>query len=322
MRNRGNRSLAPLVAALATFSVIPSTLFAHGGEHHLDLDTVAGWWTFDPLVIMALAVSGILYAVGLRRLWRRAGRDHGIRSRQAAAFAAGWLTLFMALVSPLHRLGEILFSAHMLQHELLMLVAAPLLVLGRPIIPFLWALPGEMRTSAGNLTKKRWFSSVWDFISAPLAVWLILAVALWVWHLPSLYQATLRSDAIHALQHSSFLGSALLFWWAVIHGRYGRMGYGMAVLYVFTTAVHSSILGALLTFAPRLVYPVYSATAAQWGLSALEDQQLAGLYMWVPSGLVFTGIGLALFASWMKESERRARYATRSSSVVPREGEA
>src|SRR3954449_4876381 len=165
-------------------------LFLHAG-HHLDASTVLSWWTWDPFVILLLAVSGALYAVGLARLWRRAGVGQGIRRWEAGCFAAGWLALFVALVSPVDALGDILFSAHMAQHELLILVAAPLMVLGRPLAPFLWALPPAARDEVGHWTRGPAFAAAWRGLTAPLAVFLIHGRALGIWHLPSLYQATL-----------------------------------------------------------------------------------------------------------------------------------
>jgi cytochrome c oxidase assembly factor CtaG len=105
-----------------------------------------------------------------------------------------------------------------------------------------------------------------------------------------------------------FLGTALLFWWTLLHGRYGRMGYGVAVIYVFTTAVHTSILGALMTFAQNVWYPIYDGRTAAWHLTALQDQQIGGLVMWVPAGIVFILLGLALLAAWIGESDRRVAY--------------
>jgi cytochrome c oxidase assembly factor CtaG len=168
---------------------------------------------------------------------------------------------------------------------------------------------------AGRFAESPAVAAVWGFLTAPLAVWLIHGVALWLWHLPSLYQATLDDDLIHACQHLSFFVSAALFWWSLVHGRFGRLGYGAAVLYVFTTSLHSGVLGALLTFAPRLWYPIYDARTAAWGLSPLEDQQLAGLIMWIPAGLVFIVLGLALFAAWLGEAERRVAH-TRSEALL------
>jgi putative membrane protein len=265
-------------------------------------------------VSFLLALPAGLYALGLFLLWRRAGVGEGIRRWEAACFAAGWLSLCAALVSPLHTLGGILFSAHMVQHEVLILIAAPLLVLGRPLIAFLWALPPEDRERVGRWTRAQPFSRSWRALTAPVSVGLIHGISLWLWHLPGLYQAALRNEFLHALQHLSFFGGAALFWWALIHGRFGRLGYGVAVLWVFATSMHSGALGALLTFAPRLWYPIYEERTREWGLSALEDQQLAGLIMWIPAGFVFIILGLGLFAAWLGEAERRVAH-TRSETL-------
>lgn len=295
-------------ALLFAFAALPA-LAHEGEEHHLEPSLVMTWWTFNPLIVAALAITALLYVVGLRRLWRSAGAGVSIRKWEAAAFAAGWLSLVIALLSPLHPLGEILFSAHMAQHEVLILVASPLLVLGRPFIAFLWALAPAQRDGVASIVQRRWFRSVWGFISAPFVVVVLHAIALWAWHIPALYEATLRSESIHALQHTSFLVTALLFWWAMVHGRYGRMGYGVAVLYVFATAMHSGILGALILFAPKLWYPIYASKTAAWGFSPLEDQQLAGLIMWIPAGIIFVVLALAIFAAWLGEAERRVQLA-------------
>jgi putative membrane protein len=282
-----------------------SFVSAHEGRPHKFSDLIYTWG-LDPLVIAGLALSGWLYLRGVRRLWRGgAERGRGIRRWEAYCYAGGWFALFVALVSPLHPMGEVLFAAHMMQHELLMLVAAPLLVLGRPVVAFLWALPVERARQVGGWSKASWFQRPWRALTNPLAAWAVHAASLWVWHAPVLFQATLRSDLVHTVQHIFFLGSALLFWWALIHGPQGAMGYGMAVLYLFTTSVHSGVLGALITFARKVLYPAYNETTRSWGLSALEDQQLGGLIMWVPAGLVYIVAGLALCAGWMRESERR-----------------
>jgi putative membrane protein len=267
---------------------------------------LAGAWSFDPVTIVLLVTSAFLYFRGLHALWARAGIDAGIRKWQAGCFAAGWLTLLVALVSPLHELGAALFSAHMAQHTLLIAVAAPLLVLGRPLVPALWAVPMQWRRRAGVMTQFRSFRVAWVAVTTPAVAWIFHAAALWVWHLPVPYQAALASNTVHALQHVSFLGTALLFWWTLGHGRETRMSYGLAVLYLFTTAMHTGGLGALLTFAGTPWYPAYSGPAAAWGLTALEDQQLAGLIMWVPAGISYLVAALILVAAWLRESERRA----------------
>ena len=232
-------------------------------------------------------------------------------------FAGGWFTLFVTLVSPLHPWGQMLFSVHMTQHELLMLVAAPLLVLGRPLIAFLRALPPKSASRLARLSNERSWQAGWGTITNPLIAWLIHAVVLWAWHAPALFQATLHSEWVHAAQHVSFLASALLFWWAVIHCKRIELGYGAAVLYLFTTAVHSGLLGALLTFANRVWYPDYAHTTGSWGLTPLEDQQLGGLIMWIPACLAYLFAGLALFAGWLRESERKVLLREGRANGVP-----
>lgn len=266
-------------------------------------------WNWDPWIVVSLALSGWLYGWGIRRLWQASSVGAGIRTWEAIAFWVGWLSLFIALVSPLDPLGEILFSAHMVQHEVLMLIAAPLLVLGRPLAVFVWALPLSWRRASGRSVKRSWVQEFWRVLTHPWSAWIIHAAILWIWHAPGFFQAALADNLIHTLQHVSFLASALLFWWALIRGRQGAASYGAAVIYIFTTAIHTSLLGALLTFAPTVWYPLYAQTTAPWGLTPLEDQQLGGLIMWVPAGLVYILAALIFLALYLREAERRESYA-------------
>jgi cytochrome c oxidase assembly factor CtaG len=273
---------------------------AHAGEP-LQPDDLWSAWEFDPGVIIPLVISAALYVLGSRR-------QFGITRWQKGCFWAGWITLFIALVSPVHPLGEVLFSAHMVQHELLMIVAAPLLVLSRPLVTFLWAIPLSYRRSLGRWSKFPLIRAPWLWITAPFAAWWIHALAIWLWHAPPLFEATLTSDLVHTAQHLSFFLTALLFWWSLFYA-HGRRAYGGGVLYLFTTAVHTGILGALLTFAPHIWYPGYANTTQAWGLSPLEDQQIGGLIMWVPASIVYLIAGLYLIAAWMQESDVLAERA-------------
>ena len=277
--------------------LLPAAALAHSGEPLQPHDLWTAW-SFDPGVVVPLAISALLYARGARV-------SRGASRRQQVFFWTGWAVLFFALLSPLHALGEALFCAHMVQHEVLMLIAAPLLVLSRPLVPFVWGLPFNWRRIVGSWSKTTPVQRTWLLVTAPLAAWMIHAAALWAWHAPALFQATIDNEWIHAAQHLSFLLSALLFWWALLYAR-GRKAYGAGVFYIFTTAIHTSALGGLLTFAQSLWYPRYNATAPAWGLSGLEDQQIGGLIMWVPAGVVYTIAGLALFAAWLRESELMA----------------
>jgi putative membrane protein len=271
---------------------------------------LSSWTVF---VLGLLLAGGTAYAAAAVRLWRRAGAGRGLRWWEASAFAAGWLTLLVALASPLTVVSEVLFSAHMTQHELLMLVAAPLVVLGRPLAVIVWLLPDHARRRIRGAQRPLLMNG-WRRLTAPVTVLLLHGVVLWVWHVPSLFESALHNEAIHAFQHLCFFWTAALFWWAVVHGRYGALGYGVAVLFVFVTAVHTSVLGALLTFAPSLWYPTHAAGAAAHGIPPLEDQQLAGLLMWVPAGALFLVLGLALCAAWLGSLERRAALESGSRS--------
>ncbi|HWE49421.1 MAG TPA: cytochrome c oxidase assembly protein [Bryobacteraceae bacterium] len=266
-------------------------------------DNLWTFWEFDPGVVISLALAGILY-------WRGSRLSRGVTRREQICFWAGMGVLIVSLISPLHPLGEQLFSAHMAQHELLMIVAAPLFVLARPAVPMLFGVPLQWRRIAGGLFKAPAARSVWRTLTRPVNAWLIHAAAIWGWHAPALFEAGIRSDLIHTLQHCSFFFSALLFWWSLTF----RESYGAAVLSVFTTSLHTSILGAILTLSPTVWYSPYLKTAPLWGLTALEDQQTGGLIMWIPAGIVYIAAALCLMALWIRESdlmaERRRRYAS------------
>jgi putative membrane protein len=265
-------------------------------------------WTFEPGVVASLLIAALLYGGGVWRLWKSAGTGKGISHGQVAAFAAGWFTLVAALVSPIDALSDQLLSAHMIQHELLMIVAAPLFAMSAPLVAFTWLFRRRLRAvSSRGRARAFWTFHLFDFIIAPAFVFLLHAAALWIWHLPLLYNAALEDDGIHVAQHICFFVSACLFWWGMLYGRYGRLGYGAAVIYIFATAMHSGVLGALLTIARYPWYADYLKTTPAWGYSPLEDQQIAGLIMWVPAIIVFLIAGLAFLAAWLRESERRVR---------------
>ncbi len=289
--------------------------------HTLLASPQAQRWSHDPFMITVLALSAVSYSFGLRRLWRHAGPGHGIRRWHALAFAFGWLTLVLALLSPLDAVSDVLFSAHMTQHELLMLLAAPLLVLGRPWLALLWTLPSAPRKRALSVTLSPRARRIWRVASHPALVLVVHGVVLWLWHLPALFQAALQSELVHGVQHATFFFTAALFFWALFDGRFGRAGYGASVFFVFLTALHSGVLGALLTVAPGLWYPIHAARTSFWNICALADQQLAGLIMWVPAGAALLVIGLALFAAWLRESERRTARSEQARLLAPeREG--
>lgn len=258
-------------------------------------------WTFEPGVLVGITVLAAWYAWGVRSLWLAAGRGRGIGSTQLWAFGGALLTLLVALVSPLDAMGDALFSAHMTQHLLLILVAAPLLVLGKPALPALWSMPTSARRRMG-----RWWRhataarAVAHTLTSPGVAWVLNIAALFFWHIPAPYGWALRHDAVHAMEHASFLGTAILFWWAVLQptGR-RRLSHGMGVLYVSAAGAVMSALGAILTFAPSPWYAEHLSTTAVWHLTPLQDQQLAGVLMWVPASFVYLAAACWFFVKWL-----------------------
>jgi putative membrane protein len=295
-------SIALVLAAVADAHEV----HAGGAELVTRLPSADAWNAVTAASLIALAAW---YAAGLRRLWAGPNGRTAIRPWQAAAFVAGLASAALALLSPLDRSSDILFSAHMAQHEILMLISAPLIVLGRPFIATLWALPPRARVGAGALLRQRWLTSFWQRMSGPFTVLLLHAAVLWGWHLPLMFELALHHEGLHVIQHLSFFLTSALFWWALIHGRYGRLGYGIGVVYVFATAVHTEILGALLTFDSRSLYATHALRTAAAGLDPVADQQFAGVLMWVPFGAIFVVISLALFAAWLGATERRMAMA-------------
>jgi len=258
-------------------------------------------WNAEPWAVVSLGLAGVLYALGARRLRQSSARGHAAATRASTLFWAGWTMLMLALLSPLDALGAQLFSAHMVQHELLMLVAAPLLVLGRPLATWIWAFPTGGRRVLGACVRSPWIARPWSFIHAAPAAWFLHAAALWLWHMPLLFGAAQIDEDIHVLQHISFLASALLFWNIVLRDT-PQTPPATASIYLLTTMVHTGALGALLTFSSSVWYPLYAGSTLQWGLTPLEDQQLGGLIMWVPGGAVYLAIALAVINRWLNDA--------------------
>jgi len=265
----------------------------------------AASFSWDPWGLAAIGAASTCYALGWRALAKRgAGAP---KAWQASAYGLGLVTLFFALESPLDSWSDLRFAAHMSQHELLMVVAAPLMVLGKPFYVCLWALPARLRATAAAFLRSPTVKVGRVFFGTPVLVVAMHALVRWCWHLPVLFEAAMRNDALHAFQHFTFFASAAWLWWTILEGRFGRAGYGVGILFVFATAFHTSLLAALLSLAPEGFYPIYAERGLEPGAELLEDQQLGGLLMWVPSAVLLLVSALALFVAWLGEAERRAR---------------
>ncbi|MDQ3570609.1 MAG: cytochrome c oxidase assembly protein [Actinomycetota bacterium] len=254
----------------------------------------------EPLVLLSVVVVGAAYAAGFRRLQARTGRRHLGR---AVAFGAGLAVVAVMLSAPVEHAALERLWAHMVQHEVLVTVAAPLLILGNPLPALMWALPAGYRRAVAPWWRKLSRSHVrpTGWAAWATTAFLVQTVALWAWHAPDPYQGALRSEWLHSLQHASFLGTALFFWWAVIGAR-RRSLYGGGVLVNFAAALQGVALGAFMTLSGRVWYPFYAARGGG-SLTPLEDQQVAGVIMWGPGGAAYLLAAIVLFMAWLGGEE-------------------
>ena len=274
-------------------------LFASPARAHGDHVQAVPGWTWDLWIIIPLIVAALLFATGMLRLWTRTRNAE--LGRRGAWFALGWLVLCLALVSPLHAAGERCFSAHMLEHEMLMLAAAPFLVLAHPMPILLWGFPAPVRRALGTVVVAAPVAGLWRILTAPVPATLLQAAALLLWHAPALFDLALAHEGWHAAQHLSFLVSALFFWTAMLGRRSRGEDRPVAALCLFATSLVSGALGALMAFSESPWYVGYARLGmAPFGLTPAEDQQLAGLIMWVPGGLVHALAALALVATMFR----------------------
>lgn len=297
------RPVTPLRLAALGAGLLPVAAIAHGGHQHADPG-----WQQDAWVVVLLLASTLGYAGGAWRL-HRAGRTRVLGALPMVSFAAASAILAAALLSPLDAYADRYFSAHMSQHLLLMLVAPPLMVLAQPSIAWLWCLPPPARTAA-----TRWWAGAGassrtraciGALLHPAVVWCNASLALWFWHLPRPYGWALHDQAIHSLEHATFFFSALAFWYLLLAPRArSALGYGAALVYGVGFGMQNGFLGAILTFAGHPFYADHAIHPGPFGLSALEDQQLAGMIMWVPASLVQLALLALLAARWLRAEER------------------
>jgi len=258
--------------------------------------------------VIPLAIAGLIYANGLRR-WTDRTRGHPWW--RVAFYYTGLVVLVLSVESPIDRLGEHHFSMHMIQHELIVMAAVPLILLGAPTTPMLRGMPRWLRLGVIRRLAKR--SEVrWGYrsLTHPAIAVAAIAATLWLWHLaPGWYDAALADDAIHDLQHFTFMFAGVLLWWNVIDPKplQSRLGYLPRILYVFAAGVPKHFLAALITFAEEPLYDTYLVARPLIGLDPLDDQQLGGLIMWVPSVMMHLLAMGIVFAVWAQKSEQRSR---------------
>jgi len=286
-----------LVAAAAVVAGA-APAYAHG-EHG-----GAPGWTLDPWVTVPLAILLFLFLIGRKRL---AGRSR-VERKRPWLFLGGWLVLTLSLISPLHQGGERSFTLHMIEHELIMLIATLLLAAAHAGGILAWGLPAGLRGALGGRWKAP-LAKLWRRLTEPVTATVLQAIVMWAWHAPALFDRALTSPGWHVAQHVSFVISSLIFWTAMLDT--GRGGYLLSAACLFVTSLVEGALGALMALS---VSPWYSAYAAMGvsgiGLDPATDQQLAGLIMWIPGGLVHGGAAIGLLYHWLKSNEESGGLST------------
>jgi putative membrane protein len=278
------------ITALVIAGHAATPAFAHNGHEH------GSAWTLDPVLLVPLGLALLVYVIGWRRLSQRASEPP-----RAGLFLSGWAVLTLSLVSPLHEAGERSFTMHMIEHELIMLVATLLLALSSSGGVLAWGLPRPLRQSLAGSWKSP-LQFVWRRLTEPVTATAVQAIVMWGWHAPVLFDRALESSGWHIAQHTCFFVSSLLFWRAMLNPRRGSFGASAACLFV--TSLVGGALGALMSFSSSPWYADYAAMGMTGiGLDPTDDQRLAGLIMWIPGGLVHGAAALAMFYKWLKISE-------------------
>jgi cytochrome c oxidase assembly factor CtaG len=299
--------VAPGVAVLAW----PAIAAAHGTfpVEAPSLATLVLGWHFEPTVVIPLALAAIGWLLVVRRI-RRAHPATPVPIRRSAAFFGGLFAIAVALLSGVERYDTTLFSAHMVQHLLLVLVAAPLIALAAPITQVLRAASPRVRN---RILLPILHSTPVAVLAHPVVAWLAFAIVLWASHFSPLFNVALEDRGVHDLEHALYLVSALLFWWPVVglDPAPRRMGYPARVLYLLSQLPLNSFLGMAILFAQSPLYPHYATLGSPYGITALADQQAAGGIMWLGGDIVFIGALLLLVAAWMRHEQRDAPAAER-----------
>lgn len=286
-----------------------TVIVAHAGQPPAPHDLWSAW-NAEPVLIVGFLLAGWAYG---------RGRGRAIETWRARCFAGALVALGVALLSPLDALSSALASAHMVQHVLLVLVAAPLLALSAPSSTLLRGGPLVVRRTLIRSRRRLHLAPrTFRLLRHPGAVWLLHVATLWFWHAAVPYGTALEHRLVHVVEHASFLLTGVLFWRVVIGTRSAiRVSHGFGVMLVFAMALQSVFLSLLLTFARTPWYAGYAATTRAWQLEPLADQQLAGVIMWIPAGLVYLAAALTLLVAWIRGTEGEDLQPT----ALPRAGE-
>ena len=314
MRRRSVLARTSLAAGLLILwlAAVPAAA-AHGvaPTEPPTLATLLFAWTWEPLPTLAIGISLVWWWWAVRRV-NAAHPANPVPRRRSVAFGSAMLALAFALISGIERYDTTLFSVHMVQHILLMLVAAPLIALAAPITLILRV---SSPTTRKGLVLPVLHSRVMRVLAFPVVAWLIFAVVVWASHFSPLFNAALEDPFVHTLEHALFMVSALLFWWPAValDPAPWRMGHPGRLMHVFMQMMQNTFLAVVILFAPSALYSHYETLVRTWGPTPLADQRLAAGIMWFVGDLIFLGAIMALVAGWIRtdarDSARTDRYA-------------
>jgi cytochrome c oxidase assembly factor CtaG len=297
-----------VIVASVAGSVPPAFTFPDG----------LGRWALDPATLLPIAIAATLYAGGVRRVRRHGGRVERMR---VVAFAAGMATLTVALASPVDAYADASFTTHMVQHLLITMVAPPLLALAAPLT---LALRATAPTTRGRFLIPALRSRVASFLTRPVVGWLAFAATPYVIHLSPWFDAALRNDGLHALEHAAWLVVALVYWWPIVgvDPSPHRMSDPAKLLSLFLAMPAQAFLALTLLTADAPLYAAYGDLPSPWGSGALADQRAAGVTMWVVGNLILVGAILLVAARWSRTDAERARRQERREDEAVAEGPA
>jgi cytochrome c oxidase assembly factor CtaG len=275
-------------------------------------------WAVDPTVLTGLVLAAAVYGLAWRRIQLTGRRK--VPLSYPLAYYLGLFSIAFALLGPFDVYNDESLLMHMSQHLLLLQIAPPLIWLGRPVQLILQAVSPQRSGPVLRVALRRsWVRGLLTFVSHPLVAFLAFNVAVIFWHVPKMYDLALSHPTVHELEHISFLFGGLLFWWAIIEPvpRHHKLRTGFALGSIFLSMLVAEALGAILSLDGSVIYPFYNQTSPLWGLSQLNDQQYAGLLMWVGGGLLYLGIIFTILVRSFGHEEYHASMATPTKAEAP-----
>jgi cytochrome c oxidase assembly factor CtaG len=286
-------------------------------------------WDLRSEVILVLALAGSVFGLGWWRIrsaqWQQPSRRRLAAGWRLVAYLGGLAILGVALMSPIDVLGGQLFIMHMIQHLLLVMIVPPLLLIANPLPFYMWGLPAKARRSVGRaLSRGSTFRRGLYALTGPGLIWMAFIAVFLGWHDPNAYNAALKSDLIHDLEHLTFFGTAMLFWWLIIGAgpRLRSLSRGLRIGLLLAAVPVNMATGVAIAFASQPVYSYYETVPRLWGLTVMQDQMLGGVIMWIPGSMMYILAALILIAGLVQEEAGKeplpeSEWATDEAVIAP-----